>query len=360
MRKVFPLKTVEPQIFVAGLLAIAGLNFLVITPRLKRARLQDASETGLIARFGTILAVDLTLAGLLLASVSFLTYVPPAKIPAPPNTDFTDTQQVDDLNVEINISPARVGENEFMLMLIDPDGQPVSTAKEVLLRFTPSQSNIPPSELQLIGDGSGMFLTKGANLSLPDTWQVQAIVRRQDKFDVYANFDVKLRKPGASDRTAVSKGAGGLLLAIGLFAALMAITVPGKKGFRLGLGVPLALAAMSLGVYYLTRPPVLEEAQANPIPLSPESVAAGKAIYDFNCALCHGETGKGDGALGMALNPRPADLTLHAVPGVHTDAQLFEWISNGFPGSQMPPFKTTLSDTDRWNLVNFIRTLAPK
>jgi mono/diheme cytochrome c family protein len=50
----------------------------------------------------------------------------------------------------------------------------------------------------------------------------------------------------------------------------------------------------------------------------------------------------------------------HAIPGVHTDAQLYEWITNGFPGTRMPAFKSTLSDTDRWHLVNFIRTLAPK
>jgi hypothetical protein len=51
---------------------------------------------------------------------------------------------------------------------------------------------------------------------------------------------------------------------------------------------------------------------------------------------------------------------MHAVPGVHPDAQLFEWISDGFPGSRMPAFRASLSDTDRWHLVNFIRTLAPK
>jgi mono/diheme cytochrome c family protein len=83
-------------------------------------------------------------------------------------------------------------------------------------------------------------------------------------------------------------------------------------------------------------------------------------LFTVHCVPCHGASGKGDGPLGLVLNPRPADLTLHAIPGVHTDAQLFEWITNGFPGSRMPAFKSMLSDTDRWNLVNFIRTLAPK
>ena len=67
------------QIFVAGLLVIAATNLLVISPRLNRDRLQGISDTGLVARLGKILILDLTFAGLLLASVSFFTYIPPAK-----------------------------------------------------------------------------------------------------------------------------------------------------------------------------------------------------------------------------------------------------------------------------------------
>jgi len=349
------------QAFVGGLLIIAAANLLVISPRLKRDHLQGVETTGLVALFGKILILELTFAGLLLASVSFLTYIPPAKIAAPPNTDYTSIKQVDDLKVEINISPARVGQNEFMLMLISSDGQPVSTAKEVLLRFTPSQSNIPPSELQLIGDGSGMYMAKGTYLSLPGNWQVQAVVRRQDKFDAYANFDFALQKPGASNESAtIPKQTGSLILLIGLLCGLLTFSLMEKSPLRFGAGLLLTILMIGLGTFYLTRPITIINEQANPIPPNPKSVAAGQTIFITSCAPCHGTGGKGDGPAGLALNPRPADLTLHAIPGVHTDAQLFEWITNGFPGSRMPAFKAALSDTDRWNLVNFIRTLAPK
>ena len=117
---------------------------------------------------------------------------------------------------------------------------------------------------------------------------------------------------------------------------------------------------VGLGVFSLSSPIPAGIDQANPIPPNAESIAAGQALFMAKCAPCHGETGLGDGPIGAALNPRPADLRQHAIPGIHTDAQLFEWITNGFPGSQMPAFRATLSDTDRWNLVNFIRTLAPK
>jgi mono/diheme cytochrome c family protein len=253
-----------------------------------------------------------------------------------------------------------VGPNEFMLMLISADGRPITAAKKVLLRFTPSQANVPPSELELISNGE-MFSAKGAHLSLPGKWQVQAVVRRQDKFDAYANFDVTLQKPGTSSESAtIPKQTGALILFIGLLGGLLALSLKANPLLRFGTGFPVTVLMIGIGIFYLTRPVQVLNEQANPIPPNQESVAAGQAVFMATCAPCHGTGGKGDGPVGLALNPRPADLTLHAIPGVHTDAQLFEWITNGFPGSRMPAFKSTLSDTDRWNLVNFIRTLAPK
>jgi mono/diheme cytochrome c family protein len=64
--------------------------------------------------------------------------------------------------------------------------------------------------------------------------------------------------------------------------------------------------------------------------------------------------------VGLTLNPRPADLSAHAVPGVHTDGQLFDWISNGFPGSVMPAFKGSLTEDQRWNVINYLRERLAK
>jgi copper transport protein len=348
------------QAFVAGLLVIAATNLFIISPRLKRDQLQGIETTGLVARFRKILVVELTFAALLLASVSFLTYIPPAKIATPPNTDFTSIKQVDDLKVEISISPARVGQNEFMLMLISSDGRPISTAKKVLLRFTPNQANVPPSEIELISDGE-MFSAKGAHLSFPGQWQVQAVVRREDKFDTYANFDLTLQKPGgASEAATIPRQTGLLILLTGLLCGLLTYSLRAKPFLRFGAGLPLTFLLIGLGILSLTRPITVINEQTNPIAPNSDSVAAGQITFTTTCAPCHGAGGKGDGPVGATLNPRPADLTQHAIPGVHTDAQLYEWITNGFPGSRMPAFKATLSDTDRWNLVNFIRTLAPK
>ena len=348
------------QVFVAGLLAIAGTNLLVISPQLKRDRLQGIPNTNVVTRFGRLLIFELIFAGLLLASVSFLTYIPPARL-ASTTSDLTDSTQVDDLDIGISISPGRIGQNTFVLRL-SSNGEHVHSAKEVLLRFTPQQQNIPPSDLELFSQGDGTYTAKGTYLSIPGTWQVQAIVRREDKFDAYANFNFTLQKPGTANENAgnIAKQTGVLILLIGLLCAALAFAVHTKPALRLGTGLPLAFLMVGLAVYSLARPAPASIDRINPIPPNADSVAAGQALFSINCAPCHGETGKGDGPVGVSLNPRPADLRQHAILGIHTDAQLFEWITNGFPGSRMPAFKSALSDTDRWNLVNFIRTLAPK
>ena len=347
------------QIFVAGLLTIAATNLLVISPRLKRNSVQGIAEPSIVTRFGKILVLELTFAALLMGSVSFLTYIPPAKAVSF-NTDLTGRTRVDDLRIDIAISPGRVGQNTFTLKLLDSDGHPVHVAKEVLLRFTPMQANAPPSELELISTGDGSFTAKGVHLSSQGDWQVQAVVRREDKFDAFANFNFTVRNPGSNEASSsVPRQAAWLILLIGLLCSSLTASVKTHPALRLGIGAPLALLMLGLGIFYAQLPVTVVNV-ANPIPPNSESIAAGQALFSTHCVSCHGPEGKGDGPIGVTLNPRPADLSQHAIPGVHADAQLFEWITNGFPGSRMPAFRTALSDTDRWHLVNLIRTFAPK
>jgi len=347
------------QVFVVILLGIAGINLLFFTPQLKRARLSGTGNSTLVARFGKMVLVEILVAGLLLASVSLLTYLPPARI-TPRLLELTGTQYVDDLRMDISISPGLVGQNTFILKLAS-NGAPVQSVKNALLRFTPHEGNIPPSEIQLIGQGNGIFTAKGTYLSLPGHWQVQAVVRRENKFDAFANFDFTLNSPGAANESLnIPRQAGAVLILIGLLVGLNLRPGSAKPLIRVGVGGLVSLSILGVGLFYVSRPVAAANANANPVPPNAESVAAGKAVYEVHCVPCHGETGKGDGPLGVVLNPRPADLSQHAVPGVHTDAQLYEWITNGFPGSAMPAWKAKLSDTDRWNLVNFMRTLAPR
>lgn len=95
----------------------------------------------------------------------------------------------------------------------------------------------------------------------------------------------------------------------------------------------------------------------NPISASDESMASGGEIFATNCALCHGETGEGDGPAASALAVPPADLHEDHVQ-VLTDGALFYIISHSSPESPMPAWEDVLDEDERWHVVNFLRTFA--
>jgi mono/diheme cytochrome c family protein len=106
--------------------------------------------------------------------------------------------------------------------------------------------------------------------------------------------------------------------------------------------------------------PVPEEAKKlkNPVPPTPTSLEAAKAIYMDNCAQCHGEQGKGDGPEAMMYDPMPADLSDAHMMSEMSDGEIFWKISEG--RRPMPSFKKRFTDEQRWQLVNFVRTFAAK
>jgi mono/diheme cytochrome c family protein len=100
-------------------------------------------------------------------------------------------------------------------------------------------------------------------------------------------------------------------------------------------------------------PPIADEMK-NPLKGDNNSVIEGKRLYILNCASCHGDKGRGDGIAAAALLKPPADHTSAAVQN-QTDGAIFWKITNGL--SPMPTY-VSLPQTQRWQLVNYIRTLA--
>lgn len=83
----------------------------------------------------------------------------------------------------------------------------------------------------------------------------------------------------------------------------------------------------------------------------------GKKIYESNCWSCHGKSGKGDGPAAVNLKVKPADHTSPQVQS-QTDGAIFWKISKG--KGQMLPYERSLTKTQRWKLVNYIRKLKAK
>jgi mono/diheme cytochrome c family protein len=97
-------------------------------------------------------------------------------------------------------------------------------------------------------------------------------------------------------------------------------------------------------------------APENPTPSDEASLARGKELYTINCQMCHGVTGQGNGPIApFLINFKPANLTSELVQS-KSDGSIFLTISNGLEG-RMPALNENLTVSERWDVVNFLRTL---
>ena len=104
-------------------------------------------------------------------------------------------------------------------------------------------------------------------------------------------------------------------------------------------------------------------AQVRPSKPTPEDLEAGKATYFRKCVWCHGAEGAGDGPGADRLWPRPRNFNQGTFKIRHTgsgelplDQDLFETVTNGLPGSAMPPWSHVLTDKERMQVVQFVKT----
>ncbi|HOY33116.1 MAG TPA: cytochrome c [Bacteroidales bacterium] len=93
----------------------------------------------------------------------------------------------------------------------------------------------------------------------------------------------------------------------------------------------------------------------NPVKMSSASTSAGKLTYDKHCKSCHGSTGKGDGVKAKTLKTHISDLGTTSVQTA-SDGEIYY---KAFIGRDEAPNleKKIPDETDRWNIVNFVRSL---
>jgi high-affinity iron transporter len=96
---------------------------------------------------------------------------------------------------------------------------------------------------------------------------------------------------------------------------------------------------------------------AVPTPTSPPSLARGQEVYREQCASCHGDAGRGDGAGARGLAPPPANLADKSVMGGKSRVDIYRQLLLGVAGTAMPSFERTVSEDDRWAVAAYVLTL---
>jgi mono/diheme cytochrome c family protein len=97
-------------------------------------------------------------------------------------------------------------------------------------------------------------------------------------------------------------------------------------------------------------------APENPVTADDVSVARGQQLFETHCQICHGASGEGNGPVAPFLTTyKPANLT-SVVVQAKSDGAIFLTITNGLV-DRMPPLNENLTVRERWDVVNYIRTL---
>ena len=145
-----------------------------------------------------------------------------------------------------------------------------------------------------------------------------------------------------------------------------------------GRAVLLATSALALAIFATACQgddraasaglvPTFMETDVPPHPAASDATTArGKELYNLNCAHCHGDKGDGAGYGAPFLLPAPRDFVTAqykfrstASGQLPTDDDIFRTISRGATGTGMPPWQYLLNDTDRWALVDYVKTFSP-
>jgi copper transport protein len=380
-------------IAIVPLLIAGGLNAYIFRPQVDEEG--DRALTGrrggisagwneLHATLTRTVAVEATLAVAVLLVVGYLTQVaPPRSALAAPEVEgkYIETRNAGDLTVTLVVDPNQPGQNAFEAYLT---GDALSVER-VRLVFEQKKAGAFQSDLILERSNTPLiYVGAGPYLAEPGKWNITAELRRSTGSDASARFEVEVSDPTGfaggsrggsfeSPRSFSTEAIALVALSGVLCAGMVALSLdrPGRPAGVLGdwadripemeVRPSLSLAALlgvgiGLGILFGTHGHEIltgdDARTGNKVATSPESVARGRELFLANCIQCHGESGRGDGPLAGSLRIPPANLYDH-IP-YHADAFFFNIISNGVSGV-MPGFGSTLSEDDRWHILNFLR-----
>ncbi len=281
--------------------------------------------------------------------------------------DYVNTKEtVAGATIDAKLDPGDTGINNLTVNITD-DGAPFPSATDVRARVKYLDDDFGENFTPLTNESPGNWRLDDITIGVAGAYQLDVTVVRSDSFDSHVStrfsassntLAADLIRPSA--KTAMI--AFGVLIAIAGLAYHVATAIVAKP-IRVNIHPHYSISAVVITIglaailnAFTTGIGIPDESKGNPFPLSQESVQIGLATYTTNCATCHGDTGKGDGPAGLALNPPPADLAVH-VP-LHADNELYGFIADGIEGTPMVAQLGNLTTDEIWHLVNYIRTIS--
>lgn len=347
------------KLILVGCALLFGMaNLFVITRKLASAD-PDANPRW-VGRLGYAVIAEVLLAVLILLAVGRMTSQQPGRdVIAAERSGQTIHFDLQDREATLQLLPGAAGPNHFVVTL---PGKPAPDGTRVILRFAFDNEPIGAREAELGRTTLQTFETHGSDLGIAGDWQIELLIREPGQVDLTDTRSVTLGITGsAAPKPPWRFGTGGIFALVLMTVALLGFVFAwrvGKGRTRMesaGLGVVAMLLGLLLMVQGRMQPAIgYDPGLVNPVAATSDAVTKGEALFQANCISCHGAAGLGDGPLAAGMFPKPADFSAPHTQA-HPDGQLFEWIQNGKPGTDMPAFASTLTDEQIWQLIDYVQ-----
>lgn len=357
-------------------LAVAGWQLLRTSPALQlqhraRAAVPEVVQA-LLGRCAMLVRVETLLVLGVLGCAAVLTTLPPAERPAQLTPLRWDTQ-AGAWPLTLALVPlGDTGQVQFGITLAQ--GQPPEAVREaqVSVHLRMQEHEMGTVRQRALPTAPGQYTMPGV-ISMAGTWEVAVTVQppgqeahtAQVSFEAATGLLEQDRERRLEPAAALASTVDMLSCALGgLFGMLAVLTIWASRSRRLPRwGIPFGCGLMLCAGYLVLRVLLVDAYPTtywrNPLPASAEVRAQGRQVFQEHCTTCHGSEGQGDGPAAAALHPKPADLTAAHVDD-HTDGTLFWWLTHGIPGTAMPAWEETLSETARWSAIHYIRSLRSR
>jgi copper transport protein len=345
-------------------LIVAAINLLVVTRKIRTASSETAP--GWWHRFAGLIALELIGVLAVLIFVGRMTSMEPSR----PVLAERENQQsiaftIGERSATLSMAPGTAGPNHIRL---DISGDPLPAKTEANILLAPPVDMAGQKSVDLERTTGNTFEAHTAEMSVVGDWGMTLTISQVGAFQWSAELThtAAQRKPGArsiSIPTWTLNGAG-LIGFLAVMAGIVGLVIGWRAGNRSTRreGYGLGSVAIAAGLLLLTqgRSDVASAGipldTPNPVPLTDQAVEVGKNAFQANCIACHGVGAAGDGPAAQGMVPPPANLLEgHAL--YHADAEFFNWIRNGKPGTAMPGFSDALTDEEIWSTIHYIREL---
>jgi hypothetical protein len=170
------------------LLLLGGLNLFVLSRRLRGA------GSWLTRAFGRSVRAEVIAGALLLLMVGAMTSVAPSNSAWEAHEQLGMSQEAsaDQVDLVLRVAPARIGDNEWAVDVIDNRPGAQAAPAKVLLRF--DMLGMPMGQLQTEAKPAGpeRYTARGSFTSMGGRWNVEVVLRRAGFDDVTHTFQMDI------------------------------------------------------------------------------------------------------------------------------------------------------------------------